>query len=228
MAASALAAGLEHQQADLARELHDSLGSELAGISLMLGNLRAVHALDASLAGHLDTLLDQVRQAAQVTRALAYGLMPVDSETGGLRRALQRLAGDWTTLRGVPCAFTTSGPVDDIRAEDGKHLYRIAQEAITNALRHGRATRIALQLGCAASSRWLEIEDNGTGFRTGVDEAARAGGLGLRSMMARADTLGGRVEFLPVTPSGCRVRVNWCSASTPWSPAHEPKPLAPR
>ena len=196
---------LEKQQSAIACELHDSLGSELAGISLMLGSLKGLVSDDAVLSTRLDHVLGQLQGAIEITRGLAHGLMPVDTYAGGFWHAMERLASDWTLLKGVPCEFRMSGQFDDVSAETGIHLYRIAQEAIVNALRHGKATRIRLKLSDRRPDLILEIEDNGIGFGARIIGA----GMGVRSMMARAESIGGRIEFSPGRRSGSCVKVIW-------------------
>ncbi|MDW5441183.1 histidine kinase [Polaromonas sp. SM01] len=200
-----LATELDKQQSAIARELHDSLGSELTGISLMLGSLKGLVPDDAVLSVRLDNVMGQLQGAIEMTRGLARGLMPVDTYAGGFGHAMERLASDWTLLKGVPCEFRMSGPFDDVPAETGVHLYRIAQEGIVNALRHGKATRIRLKLTDRRPDLMLEIEDNGIGFGASIISA----GMGVRSMMARAESIGGRIEFSPGRRSGSCVKVIW-------------------
>jgi PAS domain S-box-containing protein len=204
-----LVAELEKQQADMARELHDSLGSELAGVSLMLGGIKALRPADPELLNLLDQTLSQLQKAVDATRAMARGLMPVDAHAGGFWRALERLANDWTLLKGVPCEFSMQGDFEHVPPDAGTHVYRIVQEAIANALRHGEATRIALALGENEGEFSVGISDNGKGFDLDVVNAVQHAGLGIRSMLARARTIGGRVEFLSSPPTGSEVRVCW-------------------
>lgn len=213
-----LLAELEKQQSAIARELHDSLGSELTGISLMLGGLRGLVPDDAALSTGLDNALGQLQVAIQMTRSLACGLMPVDAYSGDFWRAMERLADEWTVLKGLPCEFTMAEPFEDVPAETGIHLYRIAQEAIVNALRHGKATRIRLRLAGSGPDLTLDIEDNGAGFSAG----AAGTGMGIASMKARAESIGGRIEFLPVWPSGHCVKVIWrATSAAPKNPRHD-------
>jgi PAS domain S-box-containing protein len=200
-----LVAELEKQQSAIARELHDSLGSELTGISLMLGGLKSLAPGDAALCAGLDNALGQLQVAIEMTRGLACGLMPVDAYAGDFWRALERLADEWTFVKGLPCEFSMVGEFGHVPAGTGTHLYRIAQEAIANALRHGKATRIRLRLAERGPDLTLDIEDNGAGFGDG----AAGAGMGLGSMKARAASIGGCIEFLPVWPHGHCVTVVW-------------------
>ncbi|RZJ11653.1 MAG: PAS domain S-box protein [Haliea sp.] len=211
---------LEKQQAAIARELHDSLGSELAGMSLMLGGIRAMRPDDTALVQRLDQVQGQLQTAIEMTRGLAHGLMPVDAHAGAFWRALERLASDWTLLRGVPCEFTMHGGLEvfeQVQADTGTHLYRVAQEAMANALRHGRATHLRLGLTDLGHELMLEVGDNGSGFKAGMD-AVHYSGLGVRSMMARARAIGGRIELSSVRPAGSCIRVIWPAAAASRSP----------
>ncbi len=199
---------LEAQQAHIARELHDSLGSELAGLSLVLGGARSVAAGPAPDVAHqLDLALEQVRLAVGVTRGLARGLTPVGETPDGLWRALERLADDYRVLKGVMCEFGTEGDVNSIPNDVANHLYRIAQEALVNALRHGKATKLGVALRENAGLYTLSISDNGTGF----DGQSKPGstGLGLRSMTARTRFIGGNIRFDTPSESGACVVIEW-------------------
>lgn len=202
---------LEAQQAHIARELHDSLGSELAGLSLMLGSMKGL-VTDAKLARHMEMALEQVASSAEVARTLARGLMPVGSHAGAFWRAMERLAADLTRVKGVACDFSMQGNLDGVPGDVGSHLYRIAQEAVTNAIRHGKATRVGIHLEQTGRRYTMWIRDNGCGF----DPARLAGdrpGLGLRSMQARAKALGGQLQFVRADGDGCHVKVTWSSAA---------------
>ncbi len=201
-----LIAELEAQQTQIAQELHDSLGSELAALSLVLGGSRAM-ATSPQLAGQIDLALSQVQSAAQMTRALAHGLMPVGDHAGAFWRALEGLAGQFKASGGMQCEFVTDGDVDEIPSEAGTHLYRIAQEALANAVRHGQATHIRMTLSRHEAGIRLSIADNGVGFASQNPEEPK--GLGLRSMLARSKAIGADIQFLGRQPTGTEVRVDW-------------------
>lgn len=199
---------LEAQQAHIARELHDSLGSELAGLSLMLGSSKSISATQApGMAHHFDLALEQVKMAVEVSRALARGLTPVGELPGGLWRALQRLADDYQMIRGVSCDFSMDGEVDAIPTDVGNHLYRIAQEALANAVRHGKATHLEVALLRTGGLYSMTVSDNGSGFKE--QPGPDTNGLGLRSMTARTKFIGGHIEFNPRPGEGTRVTVQW-------------------
>ncbi|MBN9408626.1 MAG: PAS domain S-box protein [Burkholderiales bacterium] len=199
---------LEAQQTHIAQELHDSLGSELAALSLVLGGTRALAGGAPQLAGQIDLALAQVQSAVEVTRALARGLMPVSDHPGAFWRAMERLASDFSRGRGASCEFATQGDVEAVSSETGSHLYRIAQEALANAVRHGRASHLEIVLSRRSARLRLSICDNGSGF-SAASLSGEDAGVGMRSMLARARAIGGRIQFLRRPAGGAEVRVEW-------------------
>ncbi|MES2192089.1 MAG: PAS domain S-box protein [Pseudomonadota bacterium] len=199
---------LEAQQAHIARELHDSLGSELAGLSLMLGGAKSAATAQAPhMAHYFDLALEQVKMAVEVSRGLARGLTPVGETPDGLWRALQRLADDYQMIRGVSCDFSIQGEVNAIPTDVGNHLYRIAQEAMANAVRHGKATHLKVVLRKNGTLHSMSVSDNGSGFKG--QPKSDGNGLGMRSMMARARFIGGKIQYDTQRQHGTQVTVQW-------------------
>jgi len=127
----------------------------------------------------------------------------VNLERGGLRDALEGLAMHASELYGVPTVFTHRVPANrPLNAELANHLYRIAQEAVRNAVRHGNARSIRLHLSAARAKVRLAITDDGVGMPAGAMDAT---GMGLKIMRYRARILGGEVSFEPTKPAGTRV-----------------------
>lgn len=211
----ALLSELEAQQAAIARELHDSLGSMLAGVSLLLGGARAATREPAALT-LLERTQDEVREAAEMTRAMARGIMPVGTHPGAFLQALEQYAADMDEIKGVRCVLQARGDFDDIDPSVGNHVFRIVQEASTNAIRHGNATALNILLDEAGPYYRLEMEDNGTGCDMNV-LAAQGEGVGIRSMRSRARALGASLALEPVAAGGVRVLLQWpASGRTHW------------
>lgn len=203
-----LVSELEAQQAHIARELHDSLGSELAGLALVLGGAKAAAETQApTMTRQLDLALEQVKTAVDVARGLARGLTPVGEIPGGLWRALERLTDDYRVIKGIRCSFSTEGEVDAIPTEVGNHIYRIAQEALSNAVRHGKATNLDVTLTRSKKFYSISVTDDGTGFAGHADPDGK--GLGLRTMTARTRFIGGDIRFEEGREHGTRVTVQW-------------------
>ena len=190
----------ERERQSIGRDLHDGMCQYLAAIGLTADLLRQNLAQEghprAAGAGEIANLL---QDAVERARELARGLSPVDRDEGGLESALEELANSTTLLTGVQCAFLCSEPVPiqgDIRAI---HLFRIAQEAVGNATRHGRARHIIVALEAGEHDFSLRVSDDGRGF----DAAAGGrGGMGLNIMRYRARMIGGTLEVYPNMPTG--------------------------
>ncbi len=190
----------ERERQGIGRDLHDGMCQYLAAIGLTADLLRQNLAQEAHprarAAGEIANLL---QDAVERARELARGLSPVDRDEGGLESALEELVNSTTRLTGVQCAFLCSEPVpieDNIRAI---HLFRIVQESISNATRHGRARNIIVALEATEGDFALRISDDGNGFDA---TATGKGGMGLNIMRYRARMIGATLEIYPNAPTG--------------------------
>jgi PAS domain S-box-containing protein len=189
----------------IGRDLHDGLGQELTGVSLMLRSL-ASH-LEGECPQSLDRvteIADVVKQSIETARGLARGLLPVNTD-GGLPRVLHTLADRNSELYGldVQCRVDMA-PEVRLSETTASHLYRIAQEALTNAVRHGSATAVTMSLSVSAARFQLRVADNGVGLG---EIGKSSGGRGLKIMKYRASMIGAMFEIVPNYPQGAVVRV---------------------
>jgi len=186
----------EREQQRIGRDLHDDLGQRLAGIAYMSQvlskNLEKTESPEAPQARKITGLLEE---ALTLTRLLARGLHPVALKTGGLSAALADLAERTTEMFDVNCHF--DAPVNEpvLNESTATHLYRIAQEAVTNALNHGKATDGGVTLSSHLDHAILSVRDNGIGMPKNEEDAK---GMGLRIMNYRADVIG---AFIKVSSS---------------------------
>lgn len=190
------------EQRRIGSDLHDGLGQELTGIALLLRGLASrVRRGQPAGTAELDELVALVNGAIEGTRALARGLSPVEPDRGGLVFALRSLAVRARELYGLDVRFRSRvGPELTLDAAATTHLYRIAQEALTNAARHAQASHVALALTVRGTHVTLTVTDDGRGL---PDTAAT--GMGLRIMRYRAQMMGGEVTIAAAEPSGTRV-----------------------
>jgi signal transduction histidine kinase len=191
------------EQMRIGQDLHDSLGQHLTGITFLaraLENKLSVRELpEAAEAAEIGRL---VLQALSQTRNLARGLFPAELEGGGLVLALQDLAATVEKCFRVSCAFSSDGT--EVRARTmAHHLLRIAQEAVSNAIRHGKAKQVLLDLRTIQGRIVLEVRDTGIGMSP---KSPSATGLGLRIMNYRAQKLRATLEIVPAEPAGTVVR----------------------
>ncbi len=194
-------------QQQVSRDLHEGIAQTLAGIALLAETLQRGLRQDPTdchpLSEQAARLAQLAKEAISETRSLAMGLSPVPSGPDGLSVALRRQAQRVTRDFGVDCHFEALQPVAVEDARVAYSLYQIAQEAITNALRHGQPTEIVITLGRQNGRVGLMIEDNGTGLSSSFEEGDD--GLGLRMMRYRAHQIGGQLQIAPRPAGGVTV-----------------------
>ena len=199
--AQTLAALVERQR--LARELHDSVSQALYGIALGARTARALLDRDPDrVAEPLDYVLQLAEAGLTEMRALIFELRPESLETEGLVGALVKQA-EAVRARHRVAVETSLCDEPDVPLALKEALYRIAQEALHNAVKHARAARVELRLACDAGGIGLEVADDGVGFDP---SGAFPGHLGLRSMRERVAALGGTLEIDSAPGRGTRVR----------------------
>lgn len=189
----------EREQKRIGQDLHDGLCQVLAGIDLLAKTLHKKLPTGAASKKNAATISLYARQAVEQARLLARGLSPVELEANGLMAALQELARSSQTLFGVQCLFRCE---DDVLLQDNAkatHLYRIAQEAINNAVKHGKAKKIVITLSGLHDRAKLTVADDGDGFS---HDPLAGNGIGIRSMMHRASVIGGALEIIATKPRG--------------------------
>ncbi|MEK7466231.1 MAG: histidine kinase [Planctomycetota bacterium] len=187
----------------IARELHDDLGQELTGLTCLARalaeRLSARGGADARDASHL---AEGARRALDKTRILARGLVPVDVEPQGLVSALRDLADSVARDSGLVVRFENSENVIVQGRDAAWHLFRIAQEAVTNAVRHAEAGEIAVGLLDCGGTLVMEIVDDGRGL---PEDGPKQGGAGIRNMRYRAGLIGAEIVFMPRANGGTQV-----------------------
>jgi PAS domain S-box-containing protein len=194
----------DRQQRHIGQELHDSVGQELTGMGLFAKTL-SQRLLEASseqrIATRLVTGLDEIHQHI---RALARGLLPVEVESNGLWAALDDMAAKASEQTGVPVKFECPDWVELPDHATSMQLFRIAQEAVSNALRHGRPQTIRVTILSQPNGLRLRVRDDGVGI---LDQADKSKGLGIRIMEYRAESIKGEIQIKPAEEGGTVVTV---------------------
>ena len=213
---------LEERQR-LARELHDTVSQELFGLAMILGSIRRSlgDARDAALVERL-TQAEAGAQRAQVTmRGLIRALRPIELGTQDLESALKMLLDEVSERHHIATSLTVDGAlVLSPGVEDA--LFRVAQEAASNAVRHAEAKTLAIRLLRAAPRVELEVADDGVGF----DPAATQGHVGLHSMRERAEDVGGHLFVRSLVGRGTTV-VLWVPVTGPLGEDLDDGPTGP-
>jgi PAS domain S-box-containing protein len=198
----AVAVAAEQERARIARELHDGLGQQLGGLRFLMDglyrDLQAAYSPQAETAGQLAR---EIAVALTQARTLAHELYAIPPSPDGLLQALENLAERIAGERGVACEFAAETVVLIHNPTVASHLYRIAQEAVHNALKHSRATRIDLTLVQLDDHVELRVMDNGIGLPVGIGSR----GMGLHTMEQRARLIGGQLSVRSQPQSGVTV-----------------------
>ena len=189
----------DRERRTLGEDLHDGVCQELIGTTFLLSSIEASvgDAARARLAEAIAALEGVVEQM----RRLAKGLHPVGVEHHGLGVALREVAATALRTFGVACDVVCSEGIDAVPSDVAMHAFRIAQEAVVNAARHAKATRIDVRAGVRDQKLSVLVEDDGVG----IDEAG-APGMGLRTMRSRAELAGATLAVERLSEGGTRVR----------------------
>ncbi|WP_395741248.1 ATP-binding protein [Prosthecobacter sp.] len=195
----------ENERRRIGHELHDGIGQQLTAV------LMAMNGLHAELQAHAPAHAEHAQHASQSlsetlaeVRALSHGLAPVPLWEQGLEHALQALADATTRSSGVRCVFECPDPVNEISEATACNLYRIAQEAVNNALKHADSAEIRIGLERRKNFLVLEIDDDGCGL---PEAPLDGGGIGFRIMQHRTEVMGGRMEHGAPPAGGTRIAV---------------------
>jgi len=213
----------EREQRRIGQDLHDGLCQHLAGIELMSQVLEQKLARRSkAAAAQAGDIAKNVREAIRHTRLLARGLSPVTLESEGLMSALQELALNTQNIFGVACKLDCNPPVPVRDYPAAMHLFRLAQEAVSNAIKHGRAKRILIRLQAERGRVILSVIDNGAGFPAQIPKSK---GMGLRIMQSRVGMIGGTLSIERNASGGASVTVTAPSATArqKTNPHHAPK-----
>ena len=194
----------DEEQLRIGADLHDGLGQHLTGIACLSAALRErLKSQDLPETKQADDIVRMVNDATVQTRALARGLCPVQLDQCGLQAALEHLAYQFEIVHGVECQFQAPDEAFDCDHDTALHLYRITQEALNNAVRHGNARRIEVTLDSCPRGRRLVIDDHGEGFDP--QQKTTGAGVGLRLMHYRAAMIGGNLSIESQPQGGTRV-----------------------
>jgi signal transduction histidine kinase len=202
-----LVSAQEEERSRLARELHDGAGQMLTSLLVRIKTLEK-KAEAPSLRTGLASLLDVVAETIEQIRDLSYRLRPATLEEFGLAVALDTLAHDLVREAGIAVECTADLGEAVLTPEAEVTLFRIAQEGLTNVVRHAHAECVLIELGVDGPFVLLRIEDDGCGFSPYHNPAQRGQHhMGLISMQERAEIIGGKLEILSAPGQGTAVRV---------------------
>jgi PAS domain S-box-containing protein len=198
----AVAESLVEEQQAIGRELHDGVAQRLSGVEMLTSVLHARLRTESSTDSQaLGRILAELRGALEQLRAVIKGVHVFAVKAGGLPGALRELARDTESLHGLPCAFESSGQIVVPDANTATQLYYIAREAVHNAARHARASRITISLEADERRLILAIWDDGRG----IEPKQIRAGMGTQIMEYRAGLIGGTLDIRGLPGGGSMV-----------------------
>jgi signal transduction histidine kinase len=191
------------EQRRIGQDLHDSVGQELTGLGLtartLLDALVEQKSPEIAVAAKI---VEGIQRVLGEVRMLSRGLIPVEVDSLGLMSALADLAVRLSDLHGITCRFEYTQPVLVEDNQAATHLYRIAQEAATNAIKHGQASQITISLRHEQRRIVLRIHDDGIGIRKREDAGT---GMGISIMRYRSGLINATLRIDPVEAGGTLV-----------------------
>jgi len=200
----------EEEQARIGQDIHDDLCQQLAAIGCLAKVAqKKLTASGCPEAQSLDEIVKLISKANTRARETSRGLMPVVLDAGGLMAALKELAESTARAFEITCEFRYDNPVQVNDTQTAVQLFRIAQEAVSNAVKHSQAKRVDIHLAKQSGNIVLSVRDNGVGI---PDKAAKGTGMGLLTMNHRAQMMGGTVTVSQRPAGGTQVT---CSVPAP-------------
>ncbi len=200
----ALVDAIENERREIGRDLHDALGQIITGISLMSKSLaKKLTAHEARLAQEAQTIAEMCGEAMAETKRLAYGAYPTELERQGLKTALIQIAETVHKLHHVDAQFQGAEAWTPLDPTTELHLYRIAQESVANAIKHGRPRRLIIALEQGRDMTCLRVTDDGIGLPEQMDPAKIS--MGLDIMRHRASLIGGDLRIHSPPTGGTEV-----------------------
>ena len=206
--------GIEEERRRLGFELHDELGQELSGIRLLTRDLaRRLDGDESEMAENAREIAGLIREADHKARTIARGLVLVNVDAEGLEVALRHMTERAERLFGIPIRLDSEGTPSDVADTTATHVYRIAQEAVTNAARHAQPEQIIVHLTWTPTGVNLSVSDDGVGLSSATDGPTLAApmrpverrGLGIQTMFYRARLVGGALDISPSEAGGTAV-----------------------
>lgn len=202
----------EHERHRIGQDLHDGLGQMLTGITLINKNIAAsLRDEDHPLADEVDEITDLLKEADEYARGLSRNLVPVELDSSGLVAALQRLATNAERLFNIECELKNTLNIQFDDPTSLTHLFRIVQEATSNAVKHGNASTVQVDMQANDTQLTVKIEDNGTGFGPDWDQNK---GLGVRIMKFRSRLIGANLEISDSSLGGAAIIVTLLSVGS--------------
>ncbi|QPD05351.1 MAG: hypothetical protein Nkreftii_003125 [Candidatus Nitrospira kreftii] len=204
----------EEERRRIARELHDDINQRLALVVIEIGNMLSdPSTMTSQVKGTIQSLSQRLARISDDVRHMAYQFHPSILDDLGLTAALKHMADEWSDRTGIKTVIVQEETADPLPRDIASCLYRVAQESLTNIMKHANAARVELELTCDDQEIALSIYDTGVGFDL-KDIQARHPGLGLVNIRERVRSVRGRLDIQSELGRGTRIVVTipFCGA----------------
>lgn len=193
----------ERKQRGIGRDMHDGLSQHLTATAMIsYAHAQRLSVGQSEEAEQAHKIVELVEQALTLARAVAEALHPIEMCGNDLMSALEKFAFTTSELFGIQCQFECLVPVIVDEPSTAEHLFRITQEGVSNAIRHGRATAVDISLQEIDTRILLSVSDNGIGL---PDSFSDRKGMGLQIMAARSQFIGGQFSLSPRVSGGANL-----------------------
>lgn len=199
----------DKERARIARDLHDDLSQQLAGVSIALSGLRrrlAAGGDQAELQADVVAIQQRVVTLSEAVRDLSHDLHPDVLKHAGLTRALSARCAELSRTQAIVATCTAQGDFESVDSETRQCLYRVAQEALHNVVKHAGARHVEVRLVRTGDVVEVSVIDDGHGFDVAVARKS-PGGLGLLSINERVRLAGGTLSVVTEAGKGTQIRV---------------------
>jgi signal transduction histidine kinase len=207
--AAALLEGQEAERKRMSRELHDGIGQMLTGLKLQLEQFKEVPFVSLKQQQNYSDLTQLLGETIDATRMVSFSLMPTTLQDFGVAASIRLLANQLNRASGLKIDTQQVHDIRRVASQTEISLYRIAQEAFNNTLKHAQATQLSVSLTLQASNILLVIQDNGQGFepKAKVRNQQNMTGNGLSNMRTRTELLGGKLTIKSTIGGGTIITV---------------------
>ena len=201
----AMIKGQEEERSRLAKDLHDGLGGMLSGVKISFSNIKENLIMDGIDSKAFEKSIRQLDLIIEELRKVAHNLMPDALAKFGLKSAVKDYCESMQISSGSTIICEQFGPERNLGSMTDINVYRIVQELINNAIRHGNAEQVVVQLTKAAERVLITVEDNGKGFE--IDSAGKIHGIGLNNIRSRVNYLNGKLDIESKSGEGTTVNI---------------------
>ena len=197
----------EEERKRIAQDLHDDISSKLNVVSLNSHLLRTPNLSESELLKITDNIVELTQKALENSRRIAHDLLPPVLEKFGLHSGIEELVADYNTTKVVYVTYQNDSRFDELSFDNQLHVFRILQELLNNAVRHGKSKNIFIKVIDKNSTKKLTFTDDGVGFNINDDRVRK--GIGIKNIESRVDYLNASIDITSTINKGTTVIIKF-------------------